>query len=264
MPRRERLSISLFPFMSILACTIGALTFLLVTMAMTSVGANRLVADVEEQRTADFEERRPALEAELARLEREWADLNAAEVLLEELDAELDLRGLDSDRSLAGILADLAKADRASRLDAEIERIDRELGALAAERGTIETSIEVLESRRETLPILIDPTGLSRNQTPFFIECDVGGATALRARDDFEYFVPYDEISTNGDFGRYLRRARALPGALLILLVREDGIRTARRVDAMARSASIRVAQLPLPGGGPLDFRLVRRAEGGS
>ncbi len=94
------------------------------------------------------------------------------------------------------------------------------------------------------------------------MECDASGATAYRVRDDFEYFVPRAELSMSGILGRYLRRVRAEPGALLVLLVREDGIETAQRIERLARGAIIRVARLPLPGQGELDFRLLRRAEG--
>jgi hypothetical protein len=110
---------------------------------------------------------------------------------------------------------------------------------------------------------MIDSTGLSRHLEPFFIECDSGGATAYRASDDFRYFVPKEELSTSGDFGRYLRRVRAYPGALLVLLVRRDGIATMNRVQQVATAAGIRVARLPLPGEGELDWSLLRRAEGG-
>jgi HPt (histidine-containing phosphotransfer) domain-containing protein len=262
MPRREELKISLFPFMSILACTIGALTFLLVTMAMTSVGATRLVSDEEKRRAAELADRLPQIEASLERLERDWEELERAETLLEQLDAALEERGLAAGESLAGVEAMLIEAGRAADLEAKLGRLKRAIARAATERGQIETSISVLESRRETLPILIDPTGLSRNQKPYFVECEEGGATAYRVSDDLEYFVPVTDLNSSGDFGRYLRRVRALPGALLVLLVRENGIETAKRVESLARASSIRVARLPMPGDGRIDFRLLRRAEG--
>lgn len=262
MPRREQLKISLFPFMSILACTIGALTFLLVTMAMTSVGATRLVSDEESRRAEELAKRLPAIEKNLSHLERDWDALVEAEALYERLDAALEKRGMQADRSLAGIQASLEAAARAHKARDELRRLKLALKRTTEDRDQIEASIDVLESRRETLPILIDPTGLSRDQKPYFVECDGGGATAYRVIDDLEYFVPLEDLSTSGDFGRYLRRVRALPGALLVLLVREDGIESSRRVESLARAANIRVARLPMPGGGEIDFRLLRRAEG--
>jgi multidrug efflux pump subunit AcrA (membrane-fusion protein) len=262
MAQRERLQISLFPFMSILACTIGSLTFLLVTMAMTSLGATRLVAEEEDRRATVWSERLRPIEASLAAVDDDAQALAEAEAALERLDAALEQRGLGAGTSLEAIAAELVAADRSLRLAQQEARIDAELAALSKQRDAVEASVSVLESRRETLPILIDPTGISRGQMPYFVECDAAGATAYRVRDDFEYFVPRAELSTSGDFGRYLRRVRALPGALLVLLVREDGIGTARRIEQLARGATIRVARLPLPGQGELDFRLLRRAEG--
>jgi multidrug efflux pump subunit AcrA (membrane-fusion protein) len=264
MSRRERLTISLFPFMSILACTIGALTFLLVTLAMTSMGATRLVGEEEEKRAEFLAKELPALEARLAALDREWETLSEAEARIAELDAALEARGLRSGASLSGTLKELDDAKRTSSLERKTRRLAARRAKIERDREEVEVSIEVLESRRETLPILIDPTDLSRSQTPFFVECEEDGITAYRASDDFAYFVPLPAVSTSGDFGRYLRRVRAMPGALLVLLVREDGIATARQTEAVARGAGIRTAKLPLPGAGKLDFRLMRRAEGSS
>ena len=261
MPRRESLKVSLFPFMSILACTIGALTFLLVTMAMTSVGATRLVGENEARRASALAARIPAIETSLARLEKDWQDLEHAERLLAELDSQLEARGLNSGGSIVGIESALERAGRSARLDAELRRKRQALAKLEGRTGQVEATIETLESRRETLPILIDPTGLSRGQTPYFVECEAAGITAYRASDGFEYFVPSDGVSTSGDFGRYLRRVQVLPNSLLVLLVREDGIETARRVEGLARASRIRVARLPMPGQGELDFRLLQRAE---
>jgi len=234
-----------------------------VTMAMTSIGATRLVAEEEDRRASVLSEQLGPIEASLAALDDDSEALAEAEAALKSLDDALEERGLSPGISLAGIAAELLTMNRSLQLAQEGLRIDAELAALSKDRDAVETSIKVLESRRETLPLLIDPTGLSRDQTPYFVECDADGATAYRVRDDFEYFVPRDELSTSGDFGRYLRRVRALPRALLVLLVREDGIATARRIEQLARGAAIRVARLPLPGQGALDFRLLRRAEGG-
>jgi len=120
----------------------------------------------------------------------------------------------------------------------------------------------VLESRRETLPILIDPTGLSRHLDPWFVECDAGGVTAYRASEGTGVFLPREELSASLDYGRYLRRLRAMPGALLVLLIRPDGLATAGIAARVAETAGVRVATLPLPGNGELDWSLLRRAEG--
>lgn len=248
--------------MSILACTIGALMFLLVTLAMSRVEASgaleaeRSARDNRPQTTpAEDDRRAAALRAEIEELER-------GRVALAKLDATLAAQGFDTTRSFLGIQDQLNQRRRSTDNQRRLDALIREAALAKRKRGEVETSIATLESRREALPILIDPTGLSRRQKPFFIECDAGGATLYRVRDDFEYFVSRSELSTSGDFGRYLRRTRAIPGALIVLLVRKDGIATSTRVEGLARNAGIRIARLPLPGAGPLDLRLLRAAEG--
>ena len=257
MARRAGIQSSLFPFMSVLACTIGSLVVLLAVMSIAAVSATT----GSEQAS---EESRAARAVDLLMLESQRAALDEAEALWRRVDEALEERGLERGLTafeLSRLLESEAERARASQT---ADRLAAELAALEADRDSVETSISVLESRRETLPILIDPTGLSRSWQPFFIECDAGGATAYRASDDFSYFVPFEELGTSGDFGRYLRRVRAVPGALLVLLVRPDGLETMARTESIVRDAGVRVARLPLPGEGELDWSLLRRAEGES
>jgi hypothetical protein len=242
--------------MSVLACTIGSLVVLLAVMSLAAVGATGAAEEA-------YDEGRAERETDRLLLERDRAAVEEAEARWREVDAALEARGLEAGLGVADlsevIAQERARKDAArtiAKLAARIEEIEKE-------RESVETSIEVLENRRETLPILIDPTGLSRKWKPFFIECDSGGATAYRASDDFRYFVPLAELSTSGDFGRYLRRVKAVPGALLVLLIRPEGIHTQARAEQIVRNAGIRVASLPLPGNGEIDWSLLRRAEGG-
>ncbi|MCR9097918.1 MAG: hypothetical protein NXI30_27170 [bacterium] len=254
MARREGLPSALFPFMSVLACTIGALIVLLAVMALAAVDTTR-TADVEDgERRSELARERARFEVELARAERaleRWAAVDAA----------LPALGLPADAELDEIVARLRAAGRARAIEEALVEARTEAEHLADEQGDVATTLAVLESRRETLPILIDPTDLSARWQPFFIECDEAGITALRVSDDFRYFVPNEAIAMEGDLGRYLRRVRAEPSALLVLLVRPDGIPSSRTVHRVAAKAGIRVARLPLPGDGELDWRLLRRAE---
>ncbi len=249
--------VSLFPFMSVLACTIGALMMLLVAMSLSALGAS----DASIRAYATTKE---LVETDLQAIEVERERLDQAEALWSQVDEALAARGLSAGISSSSIEREF---ELERRREAFVERLDElanEKNRLEDERDSVETTISVLESRRETLPILIDSTGLSRHFEPFFVECDAGGATAYRATDDFRYFVPREELTTSGDFGRYLQRVRVSPGALLVLLVRPDGLGTMARATRVANAAGVpRVASLPLPGTGELDWSLLRRAEGG-
>jgi len=242
--------------MSVLACTIGALIMLLVAMSLAAVGAS-------DRSMRAYAATKESVESDREAIDHERERLDQAESLWAEVDEALEKRGLSAGLSSSSIEGELERAHERVAIVEGLAKVEKEENLLADERASIEASIEVLESRRETLPILIDSTGISRHLVPFFIECDAGGATAYRASDDFSYFVSKEDLSTSGEFGRYLRRVRAYPGALLVLLVRPDGIGTMARAGQVASAAGIRVARLPLPGRGELDWSLLRRAEGG-
>ena len=245
--------------MSVLACTIGVLVVLLAVMSLSAVGASSAASAAGAAET----ERDAALSARLGALGEDEREIEAAEAAWERVDAAFRSRGLETE----GTAFDLSRRATAARREAEtrvaIDRMREETERLERERGDVEATIADLASRRETLPILIDPTGISRQWTPYFIECAAEGLTAYRARDDLRYFVPRDEVAMIGDLARYLRRVRAEPGSLLVLLIRSDGLEVANETKNLANAAGIRVASLPLPGQGVLDWSLLRRAEGG-
>ncbi len=255
MPRRGSPSVSLFPFMSILACTIGVLTLLLAAMSVRAVGASSASRVAAEEAAEKLASNRVVLERnqeEQARIEASWA----------EVDQALEARGLAVGLGPNEIDAWIARGRQRDRLWAALSDVEEKLAEIKQERDGVETTIDVLESRRETLPILIDPTGLAAHLKPWFIECDAGGATAYRASDGLEYFIPREALEASGDFGRYLRRVRAMNGAIVVLLVRPNGLTTAQQARDVIAAAGIRVARLPLPGSGELDWSLLRRAEG--
>ncbi|MFO0687550.1 MAG: hypothetical protein U0900_02475 [Myxococcota bacterium] len=255
----EEVRVSLFPFMSVLACTIGALILLLSSLSLSAVtprsetpGPPPLAAESAPAAAPAPADRRR---------EAEQAELEAIEALLARIDRALATDEAGAPLSLAALEARLDARGQTRRLEADLAALEAARKDLADERETVETSVEVLESRRETLPILIDPTGLSRHLDPWFVECDAGGATAHRASDGTHVFLPREELSASLDYGRYLRRLRAMPGVLLVLLIRPDGLQTASIAARIAETAGVRVATLPLPGHGKLDWSLLQRAE---
>jgi len=267
MARRDEIRVSLFPFMSVLACTIGALVLLLTSLSISAVASrDRSALAAEDARSSGPEARAAEGEAEQRaaadRAEREGrARLEALAALWRRIDAALAARGEATGAPLAALEARAAEARHGPALEADLAALEKARRALADEGEPVEVEIAVLESRRATLPILIDPTGLSRHLAPWFVEVDRKGLTAHRASEDFTSFLPGDELSLSGDYGRYLRRIRATPGGLLVLLIRSDGIATSRLADSLAVQAGVRVARLPLPGQGAIDLSLLRQAE---
>ena len=83
MAARGQPKVSLFPFMSVLACTIGALMMLLVAMSLAAVEAG----DTSMRAYAATKE---SVETDRQAIERERLRLDRAEALWSEVDAALD------------------------------------------------------------------------------------------------------------------------------------------------------------------------------
>lgn len=256
---RDEVRVSLFPFMSVLACTIGALILLLSSLSLSAV-VPRDASPRSPAPTGSAAAKRPGAQSGGPRHDEAEA-LAAVEALLARVDRALATEDGSELLPLEAIAERLSAKSQSRRLEADLARLEAERKKLEQDRETVEASVEVLESRRETLPILIDPTGLSRNLSPWFVECDAGGATAYRASDGTSVYLPREELSASLDYGRYLRRLRAMPGVLLVLLIRPDGLQTAGIAARVAEGAGVRVATLPLPGTGKLDWSLLQRAE---
>jgi hypothetical protein len=66
--------------------------------------------------------------------------------------------------------------------------------------------------------------------------------------------IPREEIALDDDYGRYLRRVRVIRDAIVIFLIRPDGVDTYAIASQVAENHQVRHAKLPLPGEGELDF----------
>jgi hypothetical protein len=72
--------------------------------------------------------------------------------------------------------------------------------------------------------------------------------------------VPAEEIAISNDLRKYMRRVRAIHNAIVIFLIRPDGVLTYNDAAAIANRHKVRNAKLPLPGEGDLDFTRLNAA----
>ncbi len=115
-PRADA-GVSLFPFLAVLLCTIGALVVLLVVLAQQ------------------------------ARVQAVESDAHREEALRKELD-RIANRRQELDRALAEFSAQLAaRRDQLRQLDEQVERIDRQLGQLMKDRGLLQQTIRSADDR---------------------------------------------------------------------------------------------------------------------
>lgn len=252
--KREDLTVSLLPFLSVLACVMGSLILLVAAMALGSMGGASLQDVRRAEQMIQVED---DLEAARARLQSLEASVEAAEVR-EEQEGELRERlvglGLSMDISveeLQGVI----------RLREELEELKDAVGAAkndaqAARALTERAEDKIEEAKKVALgaPIVIDPSGLGREQRPYLVECKSDFLAIHPSKGDFTYRIPQEEILNSREYKRFLKQVRAIRNGIVIFLIRPDGVQSYQQAMQVAQVLGVRNAKLPLPGQGTLDL----------
>jgi len=256
--------LSLFPFMSILACLIGVLTLLIsVSAAMKSQETGG--RSQEELRTAqEFAALAKARAADASRLKELQAAVatdDAEEKKLQDLQEKLAaLR-----RRMAG--PEAKDPDKSSRvlqkqledMIASVEQLKKERPALQKRLAALKAELEKRRKKPESIPpVIVQPGGTGTAGSGaklFFVECTGEGLIIHRPGSDPQR-VSSAAIGTDGGYNNFLGQVQRTPGSLLIFLMRQEGHTAWQRGAGLAESRfEIRTGKLPIPGKGPVDLR---------
>lgn len=254
--------ISLFPFLSILVCLIGALVLLIVilTIAQGSAAAAR---DPEEftraSAAAAARREQRALQQSLDALQKEQADVSAALRARDPAAAELARLREDLDKAAAAA----AESPDPEELRKKLNDLRAQIAALEKERPPITQSIERLKAelaaRRKPdtspPPLVVQPggSGQTAGTRLVFAEANAAGLTLLRKEGPLR--VPSGAIGTDAAFNAFLQDLKRESRGALIFLVREDGLTAYTRGAGWAESQyDLRTGKLPLPGKGRIDL----------
>lgn len=255
--------VSLFPFLSILACLIGILTLLI-----------RIISDVKAQEHHQRDkgelaraERMVSIQNELKKLRQEstalkktLAQRNAASLELEELeDQRIVLR-----KKLAEIDSKTPK-DGDTAMQKELERLIEQIANLKKERPALEQRLAALQAELERRkikpsnkppPVVIQPggSGLYRNATVFFVECDATGITLLELNGK-KTPVSLATIETDRNYAAMLNKVKSHPNGYVLFLIRSSGHEAWRAAAALAESKyAVVTGKLPVPTNGEIDL----------
>lgn len=259
--------VSLFPFLSILACLIGILTLMIsVTGAVKSLET----AGRDQEELARAKEHR-SLVSQQGKARQETDALTA--VLKEQNAAALRLRELDQRRIVLrrqleekqAKLKDPGQTDKA--LQKLVETILANIEALRKERPALDKKLADLKAelaRRtkkpddQPAPILVQPggTGTANASLVFFVECD-GNGLILHRRGGPRTSVSLALIGTDQSYNGFLAEARGKSGSMVLFLLRDNGNTAYQRAAGWAETRyNLRTGKLPLPGKGEVDLSL--------
>ena len=262
MARRRRTTdddVSLFPFLSIIACVIGVLTMMIATLSLAQTDTPD-VALVEK-----YEQKQKQLvqtEQRLEQIKREIAVSNSAVLELREEKQLLDM-------TLAQLQELLAELERIEKELAEQQQVkivippidakaretvadmQAEFDALREQLAQLEKEISQRKSDAEA-NVTVLPQGTGLNFKPHFVEC-APGAIVLHDGPSPKR-IRAANMAKDADFIKLLEQVANGKDDSIVFLLRSDGLGTYRACKQLCDEREIRNGKIPVAGKGLIDL----------
>jgi hypothetical protein len=266
--------VSLFPFLSILACLIGALVLMIVVLVIAQAGKADGRTAEEIRMAQDFIRMKKEIE------DREKLDalLKEKMALLEKLEQESTTKEqqLARIRNLLNQSKDIQEQNKAmsQKLAKELDDLIGEITGLRKQitesRKEIEALLAEIKKRQlpdtKAPPVLVRPPGrpLPDGTKVYFVEAS---GSSLRLIDawgkDYTFSAKEEVVRTDATYRHFLTEVAKNKEARIIYLTRGDG---AAATDAGMGHAQndygIRAAQIAVPGQGELQLDFPERLRG--
>lgn len=267
MPKRRNNhgeGVSLFPFMSILACLIGILT-LMISVSM-KVKEMDNAGRTEEEKALAIQNR--DLKKTAANLEKQIA---AAEARLKKEKSTIATLAELKDRKIV-LREKLAETKDPAQTDAAlqktIENLKAEIAALKKERPPLAGKLEELKAelakrknppeRVESVVIRPSGSGVRAASRLFFVETNSTGIVILND-DGKEITVSTDSIRTNAAYNSFLTEVKRTRDSMVLFLIRRDGAKAYNWAAGIAESKfEVKTGKLPVPNDGKIDLSLFK------
>ena len=258
--------VSLFPFLSILACLIGILTLMISVMSQlnTPDTAGQTEEDINRAK------KRTQLITLAEGLEVEIVDLD--ERIKKERSSAALLQKLREQRATAEKkLQELGKMQGQSpdALRKATEQHRQEIASLVKKKQELEKKTKEIRDEINTRKSAPDPpksvqirpggSGNNRPSAVFFVECDDKGITLIR-KGHKPQRVPTEQITKSSDYRNFLTKIKSVRDPMVLYLIRRTGYSTYRWAAHEAiEKHGIRTGKLPLPNDGELDLSLFNK-----
>jgi len=263
--RSAHLVVSLFPFLSILACVIGVLTLMITAMALGQLEPTEVLAVERQVRNQQKMDRRYlALKEEL---ERDREEVERLRRLLEEArsiqkqleNARAELEKLQAERHQQLLMADDSKSSAqllsdANRLRLRVSDLEPELTQLLEQIEQLKAELAKRQQKPDEATVTIRPGGSGTELIPSFIECAASGVVLYNKENPVH--VRRGDLAKSDSFLKLLDTVANDPDRTVIFLLREDGLGTYYVARGIARSRFARNGKLPVVGQGRIDLSM--------
>lgn len=266
--------VSLFPFLSILACLIGALVLIIVVLVVAQAGKAEGRTPDEIRMAQDYQKMKKEIE------ERKKLDVILKEKLaqLEKLQKEADetkQRYLKL-RKLIDTSADVQKQNEeiSLRLQKELDDLLTEIDGIKRQQKLTQEEIALLQAElkkrqidpsKMVPPVVVQPSGsgMSDATKVFFVECSKGSLKVVDAwGEDYRLGSTASIVVADASYNHFLNEVSKVKDSLILFLIRDDGQEAFNNGAGRGAEYGIRVGKLPIPGRGALDLSFFEKYRG--
>ena len=252
--------VTLFPFLSILACVIGTLILLISSVSvlqMESGPDKDLVKRVEEYK--ELEEEQKAMEESIATVLPKLHELEQYKEALRKLEKlAAELRKKSNTLSLTK-----KEQEELKKLLAEMKKLQETIAKAKKKDNMRDKTLDELREELKRRKMVFDaPTvtvmpakggaGGAGKCEPVFVEADGKGLVLDPGGKRFR--VALSKITTAPAFKKTVVTIARDRGKVLVILIRPNGVTSYRVADKFARTNQALVAKLPVIGQGKLDL----------
>ncbi len=255
---------SLFPFMSILACLIGILTL----MIAVSMAVNQKKEGMAEEDFQRAQENRK-IQVDITKKLKEIEEIQKR--MEKEKNAFIEKKKLEE--ILAKLKADLAKLESVKmeppeEIKKEIATLEAQTIAIKEEHVPLQNKLQELQAKLGDLKnrpapkesVAIKPPALGSNlpRELFFVECNSTGIV-IRGPNDSETVISTAGIPDSPEYMAFCEKVHKTRDSAILFLIRKDGSEAYNWAAGLAETNfRVRTAKLPAPNDGKIDLSLFR------
>ncbi len=252
-PPSDEDDISLFPFLSVLACIIGTLTLMIAAMALGEMDNETVVSSEQYDRV---QQQLTKVQAEVARLKKKRSPGDYRH--------QFELaRAQSSLSALEEKLATTAKPDETKTgvpvPDIDLAALEKELAALSEQIKKLEELVAQRNRPPEQAEVVIKPGGSGIDIDPRFVECRSDSIVIYSEDEESEPVrISKGQLAGDASFLNLLGQVAESKRASVIFLIRDDGIDTYNVAHRIAQSHYAKNAKLPVLGQGKINLSMFK------
>ena len=262
MARRKRdgaPTVSLFPFLSILACVIGTLTLMISALAIGQMDVPEFDAANEMY---EIERKQRRVQNEVAKLEQEVAQrrAKASEASKQLADLERQVAELQAEHDRLANKRVEAKPPPAiepivkdnEQLKARLRELETERTNLKDDEKKLRAEIATRKKPPEEAVVQVKPGGTGMGLKPVFVECTKNSIVIHDKKEPIR--VRRADVGKDANYVSLVKEVAQQPNTRIVFLIRDDGMGTYYDARRVATNNYARNGKLPVIGHGKLDL----------